>query len=75
MENKQPKLYQNQKNSINYMRRKLGLDKMYLYRCVGNREKIERLPYKIVVDIAKIEGIEPNELYNNMIDYSEKKGD
>lgn len=74
-----PKLYSEQKMSLNAIRKHLGLDKMYLYRFIGNYEKIQKMPYNIVLGIAALEGIEPNELYSKMLTYavknSKNKGD
>lgn len=64
------KLYSEQRLSLKEIQQRLGLDKMYLYRYVGNHEKIKKMPYSIVLGIAKIELIEPNELYNKMLVYS-----
>lgn len=70
MYKKAPKLYSEQKSSLNSIGKELGLDKMYLYRYVGNIEKVEKMPYEIVLGIANIEKIEPNELYNKMKVYA-----
>ena len=74
-----PKLYSEQKMSLNAIRKNLGLDKMYLYRFIGNYEKIQKMPYNIVLGIATLERIEPNELYSKMLTYavknSKNKGD
>lgn len=67
---KTPKLYSGQKMSINSLAKALKLDKMYLYRYVGDCERIKKMPYEIVLGIAYLEGIEPNELYNKMLTYS-----
>lgn len=76
---KNVKLYAEQKSSINSISVRLGLDKMYLYRFVGNVEKVEKMPYGIVLGIANIEKIEPNDLYSKMLSYalenSKRKGD
>ena len=40
---KPPKLYSGQKLSINSIGKELGLDKMYLYRYVGNYKRIEKI--------------------------------
>lgn len=73
------KLYAGQKKNLNQIRNELGLDKMYLYRFVGNYEKIQKMPYNIVLGIANIEKIEPNDLYSKMLSYavknSKEKGD
>lgn len=66
----QKKLYSEQKNNINFIRKQLGLDKMYLYRYIGNCKKIKRMPYEIVLGIANIEKIEPDELYSKMIGFA-----
>lgn len=65
-----PKLYSEQKMSLNAIGRHLGLDKMYLYRFIGNYEKVQKMPYNIVLGIATLEGIEPNELYSKMLTYA-----
>lgn len=70
MARKPPKLYSEQKLCLNSIGKQLGLDKMYLYRYVGNYKKIEKMPCNILLGIAKIEGIEPNELYSKMLVYS-----
>lgn len=78
MGKKTAKLYSGQRLSLNEIQQRLGLDKMYLYRYVGNHEKIKKMPYSIVLGIAKLEVIEPNELYNKMLVHSlknQKKGD
>lgn len=67
---KKPKLYAEQKEAVNVIQKTLGLDKMYLYRYVGNYKKIKTMPYEIVLGIAKVEKIKPNELYNKMLDYA-----
>ena len=67
-----PKLYPEQKYPLNAIGKQLGLDKMYLYRYVGNYKKIERIPCNVLLGMAKIEGIEPNELYNKMLVYAMK---
>ena len=67
---KSSKLYSEQKLSTHSLEKELGLDKMYLYRYVGNHEKIKKMPYNIILGISKLEGIEPNELYNKMLVYS-----
>ena len=70
-----PKLYEKQKLPLNRIRKSLGLDKMYLYRFVGNYKRIEMMPYKIVTGIANIEKIGPNELYNEMLVYALQNGE
>ena len=67
-----PKLYKEQKLTLNQIRRRMGLDKMYLYRFVGNYDKIDRMPYKIVIGIARVERIDPEELYYKMLAYAKK---
>ena len=67
---KNPKLFAEQKISLGTMQRLLNLDKMCLYRYVGNYEKIEKMPYNIILGIAKLENMEPNDLYNKMLVYA-----
>lgn len=71
------RLYEEQKNCLNQMQKALNLDKMYLYKFVGNYKKIKKMPYEIVLGIAKLEKIEANELYNKMLVYAlqNSKGD
>lgn len=67
-----PKLYEKQKLPLNRIRKSLGLDKMYLYRFVGNYKRIEMMPYKIVTGIARLEQMNPDELYYDMLVYAKK---
>lgn len=68
-----PKLYAEQKNTLNQIQRTLNLDKMYLYRFVGNYDKIVKMPHNIVLGIAKVEGIDTEELYEKMLKYASEK--
>lgn len=65
-----PKLYAEQKHGLNKIQTELKLDKMYLYKFVGNYKKIHKMPYEIVLKIAAFEQIEPNELYSKMLTYA-----
>ena len=70
MSSRRAKLYLEQKNTLNHIGRELNLDKMYLYRYVGNYKKIKTMPYEIVLGIAKVEEIEADKLYNRMLGYA-----
>ena len=73
------KLYTEQKHNLYQIEKALNVDKMYLYKFVGNYKKIHKMPYEIVLRIAAFEQIEPNELYSKMLTYalqnSKNRGD
>ena len=72
------KLYTEQKHNLYQIEKALDVDKMYLYKFVGNFKKIRKMPYEIVLRIAAFEQIEPNELYSKVLTYAlqnSSKGD
>lgn len=62
------KLYAEQKHSIYYIQKELGLSKYSLYYYT-TKYKIENMPLKLVLDIAYIEKVEPNWLLERMLEY------
>lgn len=66
------KLYKDQKVSIWKIQKDLGLDKMRLYRYATGVVDIERIPTKLVLDLAYYLKIEPNKLMRDMVDYLKK---
>ena len=65
------KLYAEQKHSIYYLQKKLGLAPYSLYYYT-TKYKIENMPVKLILDIAYLEKVEPNWLYERMINYEQK---
>ena len=62
------KLYKEQKHSIYYLQKELGLAQYSLYYYT-TKYKIENMPVKLVLDIAYIEKVEPNWLLERMLEY------
>lgn len=62
------KLYAEQKHSIYYLQKELGLSIYALYHYTKTH-KIENMPLKLVCDIAYIEKVEPNWLLERMLEY------
>ena len=67
------KLYEGQKHSLYYLQKVLRLDIKRLYRYANGTHKIERMPMSLVNDIARVEGMDPNKLFNKMKEYQKKK--
>ena len=66
------KLYEGQKHSLYELQKELKLDKMRLYRYASGQFKIEKMPISLLNNIAKIEKIDPKELFNKIKDYQER---
>ena len=62
------KLYAEQKHSIYYLQKELGLSKYALYHYTRTHN-IKNMPLGLILDIAYIEKVEPNWLYERMIEY------
>ena len=62
------KLYEEQKHSIYYLQKKLGLSKYALYHYTKTHN-IKNMPLRLILDIAYLEKVEPNWLYERMIEY------
>ncbi len=62
------KLYAEQKHSIYYLQKELGLSKYALYHYTRTH-KISNMPLKLVLDIAYLEKVEPNWLLERMLEY------
>jgi hypothetical protein len=65
------KLYEEQKHSIYYLQKELGLAPYSLYYYT-TKYKIENMPLKLVLDIAYIEKVEPNWLLGRMLEYEKR---
>lgn len=66
------KLYEEQKNSIYQLQKKMNLSKDCLYKYARKEIDINKMPIDIMLGIAYIEKIEPNRLYEEMKKYLEK---
>ena len=64
------RLYKDQKNSIYRIADKTGISRQLLYKYANGYCLIENMPYKMVCDIAYIEKIEVNKLYEEMMKWS-----
>ena len=62
------KLYAEQKNSIYYLQKELGLANYTLYHYIKTHQ-IKNMPLKLVCDIAYLEKVEPNWLLERMLEY------
>ena len=67
------KLYEGQKHSIYELQKALKLDKMRLYRYVSGQFKIDKMPISLLNSIAKVERMDPNELFVKIKDYQERR--
>lgn len=63
------KLYKDQKYTIYEIQEKIGLAKDTLYKYARGTYKIENMPVSLIIDIAYIEKVEVNWLYNEMLKY------
>lgn len=66
------KLYEEQKHTLYEIQNKLNLHIMRLYRYAEGIVSIDKMPINLLNDIAKLEGVEPNELYKKMKEYQER---
>ena len=66
------KLYKEQKHSLYELQKELNLDKMRLYRYASGQFKIEKMPINLLNGIARIEKLEPNDLFKKMKEYQER---
>lgn len=67
------KLYEGQKHSLYYIQKHLKLDIKRLYRYANGTNSIDNMPMSLVADIAKIEGIDPVQLYIKMKKHQKNK--
>ena len=63
------KLYENQQHSLYEIQNAIGVSRITLYNYAKGKRKIEKMPVKMVLDIAKYEKIEPNKLLKEMKEY------
>lgn len=66
------KLYEEQKVSIYKIQKDLGLDRMRLYRYANGIISIDKIPAKLVLDLAYYLKEEPNDLMKKMTKYLSK---
>lgn len=66
------KLYAEQKHSLYYLQKTLKLDIKRLYRYANGTYSIDKMPMGLLSDIAKLEGLDPNELFKKMKEYQKK---
>lgn len=66
------KFYEEQKHSIYEIQQELKLSHYSLYKYYGSTQKIKNMPTELLRKIAEFEEIEPNELYEKMLEYAEK---
>lgn len=67
------KLYEDQKNTLYQLQKELNLNIMRLYRYADGVVDVEKMPTGLLNDIARLEGIDPNELFNKMQQYQKNK--
>lgn len=57
------KLYKDQKNTTYELQRKIRVGKDTLYKYIRGESNIDNMPAKLILDIAYVEHIEANRLY------------
>ena len=67
------KLYEEQKHSIYEIQKAIGVGKDTLYRYARGTRNVEKMPTKMLLDIAYFEKIEVNKLYEEMKKYKRNK--
>ena len=65
------KMYEGQKHSTNEIRTYLGLSRN-IYKIIGNERKIKKMDIDILEQIARLEGLQPEELRGKMLEYAKK---
>lgn len=65
------KLYKDQKHSLYQIQNAIGVSKITLYNYANKKRNIDKMPTKMVLDIAYYEKIEPNELVRRIKEYLE----
>ena len=67
------KLYEEQKNSIYSLQKKMNLSKDCLYKYARGERLIKNMAVKTLLDIAYLEKVEPNLLFAKMLEYQKKR--
>ena len=67
------KLYEEQKHTIYEIQKAIGVGKDTLYRYARGTRNIEKMPTKMLLDIAYFEKIEVNKLYEEMKKYKKRE--
>ena len=68
-------LYEGQKHSTHEISQYLGLSHSYLYRVRKNVKAIKRFDIDYLQQIARLEGLKPEELREKMLEYAKKEGE
>lgn len=63
------KLYEEQKHSLYDIQNKIGVSKITLYNYANKKRNIDKMPTKVILDIAYYEKMEPNELIKKIKEY------
>ena len=63
------KLYKEQKHSLYEIQNAIGVSRITLYNYANKKRNIDKMPTKMLLDIAYYENIEPNELIKNIKGY------
>lgn len=63
------KLYKEQKHSLYEIQNAIGVSRITLYNYANKKRNIDKMPTKILLDIAYYEKIEPNELTKRIKEY------
>lgn len=63
------KLYREQKHSLYEIQNKIGVSRITLYNYANKKRNIDKMPTKMLLDIAYYEEIEPHELIKRIKEY------
>ena len=67
------KLYKEKKHTIYEIQKEIGVGKDTLYRYARGNRNVEKMPTKMLLDIAYFEKIEVNKLYEEMKKYKKRE--
>lgn len=65
-------LFKGQRHSTNQISYLLGVSKSSLYRTIKDEKRIKCLNIDILREIARLEGLEPEELRGKMLEYAKE---
>lgn len=63
------KLYKEQKHSLYEIQNAIGVSRITLYNYANKKRNIDKMPTKMLLDIAYYEEIEPHELIKRIKEY------
>ena len=63
------KLYKEQKHSLYEIQKQIGVSRITLYNYANKKRNIDKMPTKMLLDIAYYEEIEPHELIKRIKEY------